>query len=165
MKMFLRGAEWVTVPHAPENAYELKPLNGKKLAKAQTARIFSAMDTIDSLGGAEKFSAFQSAVRNAQGAPAAEAPAPDPSVPEVSAADIAAAQADPLNAYDQYKLLEYGVKDWRGPDTNDPETGEKIPVSVEAIEDLDPITLEWAAREILRLSGIDADPTAAQKNA
>lgn len=65
-----------------------------------------------------------------------------------------AATSDPLDSFDAWKLCEYGIKGW----SYDAE------VTVANIEDLDETTLHWASREILRLSGVEANPVEASKN-
>ena len=65
-----------------------------------------------------------------------------------------AANADPLDDFDAWKLCEYGIKAW----SYDAE------VTVANIEELDETTLKWAARSILKASGIEADPLEMAKN-
>lgn len=62
---------------------------------------------------------------------------------------------DLLNQYDVDTLLQFGVANWSYEDT----------FTKEGLDELDPKTAEWAAREILSYSGVGADEEAARKNA
>ena len=65
-----------------------------------------------------------------------------------------ARNADPLDDFDAWKLCEYGIAYWSYPED----------VTVANIEEFDERTLNWAAREILRVSGVESQPEVAQKN-
>lgn len=136
--MLVTGSERRDIPHEPGEWMELKRLNAKKLQKARDAQTSSSMDTMQATmakeGGAEFVAALQKAAAASQ--------------------EARAKSSDPLADFHRWKLCEYGIKSW----SYDAE------VTVANIEEFDETTLNWACREILILSGVDADPVAASKN-
>jgi len=71
-------------------------------------------------------------------------------------ADAAAAIADPLVGYDRLSIVRAGLVDWSYPlpvqAQSITRTGDSFVSAVDYVADLDDETLEWLAREILKLT-------------
>ncbi len=71
-------------------------------------------------------------------------------------ADAAAVVADPLTGYDRLAIVRAGLVDWSYPlpvqSQSITRTGDTVMSAVDYVADLDDETLEWLAREILKLT-------------
>ena len=130
----ITGRETLPIPHEDGEEMTLRALPPKQLTKAADARWVTVQQARREMG--VEFVKF---IAEQQAARASEQPA---------------ASYDPLGQYDLWTLLELGIASW----------SYDAPVSPETIEQLDGTTATWAAREILRLSGIVTEPEAARKN-
>jgi hypothetical protein len=138
-----RTQQTITLPFDDERTLTGEPhtvtiqkLAGRQLEKAKEASLATSIEGLKRLGGP----AFQQEL-GALGDPAQ------------TAALVAAAQADPLNGYDRYVVLQRGIVAWTY----------EVPLTPAAIEDLSDEALEFLARAILALT-LPARDGAAQKN-
>jgi hypothetical protein len=133
------------IPHEPEHRMTLRQLGWLALAQAEEARSTAALKNLQTMG-AEMFQTLQSS-RN-----------------DITDPDTAAAIAtDPLLKYDRRVLLHQGIVAWTYTEPVDPLADpldphvdrRPVPVTDDAIDSLDPVTAEWAARII---AGLGAPP-------
>lgn len=141
-----------TIPFPPYQGHELtiQKLAGRHLYKADTENDFRAQEYMKRMGGAEFRKQLEEATRD------------DPKDETGKSTAVAKAARDPVHAYDKHIVVQYGLKAW----TFTEDDGTPIPITPEAIEDLDPDALEFIAREILRWtrpSLFTEDAKAAQK--
>jgi len=137
-----RVTKVIELPFDAPQTVTIQKLAGRHLQKAHEADQFATVEGLKRMGGV----AFQREL----------AALGDDAKRE---ALVAQQQADPMNGYDVYVLLTHGIKSW----------SYGVPVSPEAIEDLDEEAVAFLAREILQLSKpglfLTADERqAAQKN-
>lgn len=152
-----RTTKTIEILFDPPHVVTIVKLAGRHLERASQENTFGAVDTLKRLGGP----AFQKELASVGD-------------PEAQAAAVKKRQADPLNAYDPYVLLRFGIKAWTYDESLVPvnvieESGVSVS-RIAAIEDLDEEAVDFLAREILRLSKpslfVDADAAAvAEKNA
>jgi hypothetical protein len=112
----------VEIPHEPGETMTLRILPWKKLQEAAREQQTVAIHRMRDMGGELAATIQKARQEQAQSAQPVE--------------------ADPLLDYDRATLLRAGIVGWTY----------EVPVSPEAIDDLDEVTADWAAREILRPS-------------
>ena len=120
-----RTTKVIELPFDVPNTVTLQKLAGRHLQKAHDANLQESVDSLKRMGGP----AFQRELAGM--GDAAE-----------RAKQVAEHQADPMNGYDPYVLMQCGIKAWSYPE----------PVTPESIEDLDEEAVAFLSREILKLS-------------
>lgn len=118
--------EEVAIPHEPGHWLRLRKLSWTQLDEARRAKGRKVLRNMANDPEAVKLLAEVQAINADK--PAATTPAEALTVP-----------ADPLDEYDQQTLLEFGVVGWSYDED----------VTPESIADLDEVTAEWAARQVL----------------
>ena len=118
-----RTTETIDLPFDPPHTATIRKLAGRHLEKAKQENQFASVDALRRMGGVK----FQQEIA-ALGDQSKEA--------------IAKFQADPMNEYDLYVLLRYGVIAWSYSD----------PVTPEQLDDLVDDAVQFLAAKILRLS-------------
>lgn len=115
----------IDIPHEPGQWMQFRRLNGRRLAACVEKRQEGAMSRMKTLG-ADGMAIIRDAAKGRE---------------------EAAVVADPLDQYDRDTLLISGVASW---------SYEADPKSELESEDggLDPITSEWAARQILKFNDL-----------
>jgi len=124
-----RSQKTIPIPHDPPHTVTIQKLAGRHLYKADQENDFAAQAYVQKMGGAEFRQQLTEALKDK-----------DPG------AEIKKVQLDPVNAFDKYVVLKAGLKGWDYTEDD----GTSIPVTDEAIEDLEPESVEYIAREILR---------------
>ena len=128
----------VLVPHEEGESFTFRLLSWKQIEQCKNARSQEQFQRLRDMG--------LDLLQAVQGIKTADVQA------AAGGDGVAAVTADPFDTYDKTALLHMSITAW----TYDE------PVSDEAIDALDPVTAEWAARQILDLSGLaEADPTTA----
>lgn len=145
-----RITQRLQVPHDPDQAVTIRKLAPRHLDAAAVESYRQSLERTNLMGG---MSAIQTIRALTAETPKAEA--------DGAAAAVAAATpaADPLSGYDRATLVAKSLVDW----TYD------APTTMESVLDLDEETLDFLAREVLRLSLpklflTDAQQEAARKN-
>lgn len=113
------------IPFDLPHEVTIKKLPGRHLQKAKDVFLAGLVEGVQSRGGAKVQKEMQELWHD-----------PD------SKKTIEKIQADPLNGYDRYTIVEHGLVRWTY----------REPVSLESINDLDDEAVDWLAREILRLT-------------
>lgn len=116
----------------------IQRLAGRHLSKADVENDIAAQEYVRQMGGAEFRRQLEEATKDAKKATDGT---PEP---------IVAVKRDPVHAFDKHTVVLYGLKAWTYeapvPDVKDIEARKAL------VEDLDPESLEWLAREILRFT-------------
>ena len=133
-----RVTKVITIPHDEPNTVTIQKLTGRHLERARQESQFKSVDDLKRMGGA----AFQKELASL-------------GTSEDQAKLIAKVQADPLNSFDAYTVLQKGIRAW---------TYERE-VTADAIEELDEDSALFLAREILRLTKPALFATAAEAEA
>lgn len=124
------------VPHEPGETITIRHLSARQLEEAREARVNAAIDRMRHQG-AELVKVFHDAGREQLEKAAG-----------VKSEDVDAALEDPLNDYDRFTLLMHAVVDWT--------YEQKVPKNPfdrkELIGELDEVTVDWLAREVLAFS-------------
>lgn len=123
-----RTTKEIDIPFDPPHTATIQKLTGRQLGKAQQAFFNELIADMQQRGGAKVQKDIQSLYET------------DPSK---MAEEVKKAKANPLNGFDPYLLIAAGVKKWS---YTDRECGP------EAFEDLDAESVEFFAREVLRLT-------------
>ena len=129
MSLASRHTKIIDLPHDPPHTVTIQKLPGRHFYEADRQNDYAAQEYVSKMGGAE----FRQQLADAlKGQNADEA--------------IKKVQRDPVNMFDKFVVLKAGLKAWSFTEAD----GTPIPVTPENIEDLDPETVEYVAREILR---------------
>lgn len=130
-----RTTQTIALPFDVPHTVTVQKLAGRHLQKAAMEKQVSAQAFVARMGG-EAFRTQLAAVGD----------------DKETAALVRKAQADPLNTYDRYVVLQKGIKAWSYDE----------PVSEQAIEDLDEEAVDFLARAILQLTKPGLFQTAAE---
>lgn len=125
----------VDLPFDPPHHVVVQKLAGRHLEKARSAFLTQLMLGVQERGGAAVQKELMELFADRS-----------------AAKQVEQVKSDPLNGFDKYSLVRYGVKAWSYPE----------PVTPEAIEDLDEDAVDFLAAEILKLSKPGLFQTAAQ---
>lgn len=143
-----RVTKTIPIPFDPPHEVTIQKLSGRHLAKASEAFQNALFLGMKDKGGAQAVKEIQDVFRKLNEGDAN------------AKKTIAAVRADPLNGFDKQTLIKGGLKSWTYTD---------VPVTADAIEDLDADAVDYFATEILRLTKpslfqTDEEREAAQKN-
>lgn len=121
------------IPTDPDHTITIQKLSGRAIEQAQFTHLQNTVAGRPARGWAAM---FQQALKNG------------------TATDHDAQKAldDPLNGFDRLAIAKAGIRGWSYTEQNADGVTVKKPVTPQAIEDIDDETLEWAAREIMRLT-------------
>lgn len=128
-----RTREVVALPFDSPHTVTVQKLSGRHLEKAREASQFASVESLKRLGGP----GFQRELAAAGG-----------DDPAAVAALVAKQQANPLNGYDRYVVLQKGIIAWTCVD----DAGAAIAVTPEAIDDLSEEAADFLARAIFELT-------------
>lgn len=115
----------IDIPHEPGEWLEIRQLSGKALERAASAKAMQLMESFRALGG-DVLRFLQDQEQRTS----------------ILAQGDAEAAQNPLVRYDIDTVLRCGIVGW----------SYDAKLTTETIEDLDPVTRDWAAKEILALS-------------
>lgn len=129
MSLASRHTKLIELPHDPPHTVTIQKLPGRHYYEADRQNDYAAQEYVQKMGGAE----FRRQLADAlKGQDTEEA--------------FKQARRDPVHGFDKYIVLKAGIRAWSYTEAD----GTPIPVTPEAIEDLDVDTVEYVAREILR---------------
>lgn len=128
-----RTIKVLALPSDPNQTVTIQKLAGRHIKKARQEQVAVAFEQFTRMGGQKAFKQSEAVDENSK----AE-----------TAAQVKAVADDPMQKYDHVIVMKSAVKSWTLLDDD----GTVVPLSPEAIEDLDEETSAWLTREILQLS-------------
>ena len=149
---FARATATVPVPFDPPHEVTVQQLNGRQLAKAQTAFLNDLIAQVQVRGGAKVQKDIETLFKTDTKDVSEEA--------KQIQAEVEKMKADPLNGFDKYSLCYAGIKSWTYPESlalvpvvEHMADGREITVMrVLAIDDLNDEAVTFFATEVLRLT-------------